>query len=784
MYFIEKLCNIAGNINEKTFTKIISKFIIMIFVLLLPMLLLSNYCKDIIKMNEIKSSSNYLNTISIVLDKLFVDVRNLAYSIRVSKNYTEMSTINDVTQKDYSLKAIKTIDLLRQVLNSNDIIDNAVVYYKNLELIMDNNGTYDYKFYISNYHGYNCYPREYWDELFEKIDKFLTLPSTSVYKYSDNTEKNYYKAVIPVVFKIHNNFNNQNYLIVNINENKILQLMNNLNFSKKGFVLIYDSINNSIITNTNNNEIDNNIIYNGFKDIYNNMEGAMEVNYKKKSYIMSYKRSSFEGLYYLVLTPKTSLMEEVDNFKNMLILIFVSSMLIGVIGSFYFSKKLYSPIYDIINFLKENSGLDNNNSSKDDYTNIMSIIKELVHNIKSNEPHLIQTFLYKSIYNDLDDSIDSRIFTDAISHLNDGIFIVCLIHIDYLRNCYKDHDNTDYNTLNNTIEANIISKLSDCFNKFYTITISKNEFVLLIKGNNHEDVTKTVNEFKEEVNTLLFNNTEYISINVALSDIFGDITLIKEYFEKVHSLMDFRNISSNKIFYSYNDIVVDKKSVFFTDNDKQQLVDYIEHSTIKEIMGLVDNIITKHAKECSSWISTKQLAYEIVVLVYEICCFSDTRNSIITNSKGDILIKINSLHSMEALKEYIEDIIRKLIELNQTDIKSKDDIVQILDYVDKNITEVCLYNLAFDMKMNANYLSQYFKKKTGMTFQSYINSKRIVMAKDLLDSTDLNINVISQKVGFNNINAFIRMFKKMVGITPGEYRKDNNSSIHKPITYE
>lgn len=73
--------------------------------------------------------------------------------------------------------------------------------------------------------------------------------------------------------------------------------------------------------------------------------------------------------------------------------------------------------------------------------------------------------------------------------------------------------------------------------------------------------------------------------------------------------------------------------------------------------------------------------------------------------------------------------------------------------------------------MNANYLSQLFKQKTGETFINYLINVRIKKATQLLESSNESIANIAQKVGYTDYSQFVKIFKKYTDKTPTEYRK-------------
>ena len=65
-----------------------------------------------------------------------------------------------------------------------------------------------------------------------------------------------------------------------------------------------------------------------------------------------------------------------------------------------------------------------------------------------------------------------------------------------------------------------------------------------------------------------------------------------------------------------------------------------------------------------------------------------------------------------------------------------------------------------------------FKESTGINISEYVNRLRVEMAKTALQFTDKSITDIGYEVGFSDTAYFTRMFKKCIGVTPKEYRKN------------
>lgn len=79
--------------------------------------------------------------------------------------------------------------------------------------------------------------------------------------------------------------------------------------------------------------------------------------------------------------------------------------------------------------------------------------------------------------------------------------------------------------------------------------------------------------------------------------------------------------------------------------------------------------------------------------------------------------------------------------------------------------------IAEQLDVSVSYLSRSFKKETGENLSNFITEKRIQVAQKLLENTDLKANEVSKKVGFTDARYFGQVFKKILRITPSEFKK-------------
>lgn len=96
---------------------------------------------------------------------------------------------------------------------------------------------------------------------------------------------------------------------------------------------------------------------------------------------------------------------------------------------------------------------------------------------------------------------------------------------------------------------------------------------------------------------------------------------------------------------------------------------------------------------------------------------------------------------------------------------------KIIEYLNENYKkDLDIGFLADTLKLNRDYMCNIFRKTTNYTLVNYLNKLRINKAKELLLSSSCNINIICKEVGINNEYYFSKLFKKLEGITPKQYR--------------
>ena len=92
---------------------------------------------------------------------------------------------------------------------------------------------------------------------------------------------------------------------------------------------------------------------------------------------------------------------------------------------------------------------------------------------------------------------------------------------------------------------------------------------------------------------------------------------------------------------------------------------------------------------------------------------------------------------------------------------------------DHCVEELSLTKVANSVRISPNHLSERFKQVTGVNFVEYIAWTRFEKVCDLLRNSNLRISEIAFAVGFQSLSQFNRVFRKLSGQSPTEFRSEH-----------
>lgn len=147
---------------------------------------------------------------------------------------------------------------------------------------------------------------------------------------------------------------------------------------------------------------------------------------------------------------------------------------------------------------------------------------------------------------------------------------------------------------------------------------------------------------------------------------------------------------------------------------------------------------------------------------------------------------ISDIYTLASSSDYIRDMringkLNDLLTLlmesswnqgNSSNAPKKMDISSVKSFLDEHYKEkLSLESVSSHFFIDKHYLARLFKEKYGVTLVTYLQQVRITHAKRMLRFTDKSIEEIGLECGIGELNYFSRLFKKLEGVSPSEFRK-------------
>lgn len=139
---------------------------------------------------------------------------------------------------------------------------------------------------------------------------------------------------------------------------------------------------------------------------------------------------------------------------------------------------------------------------------------------------------------------------------------------------------------------------------------------------------------------------------------------------------------------------------------------------------------------------------------------------------------INNLKDISLTERWLTEVVLEIVEIVSN--AHNDRTVLLINkakiYIEDNFfKQITVEDVAREVFISPSYFLHLFKEKSGFTFTDYLTEIRINNAKELLLKTNESITNIAYKVGYNDSNYFSTVFKNAEGLSPSEYRKNNQN---------
>ena len=499
---------------------------------------------------------------------------------------------------------------------------------------------------------------------------------------------------------------------------------------------------------------------------------------------MIYTKSDYNNWLYVTYLDPTEVSDALEVTRLSLIGLGFVLVIISVMMSYFVASRFVKPIEKLMSNLASISGQEV--APEDDWAYISSRIdtivseKESLQNIHTREmPELKKQFMFNLYRNRLVEvELDQKAAMFDYSLNDTQVYSIMLIQID------------NYST------REVQNK--DVF------LVGINEFVRDLIPREHRLTPVVLNE-ELQVTLLIFDKdepelnkklaTEYADRIIAALDQYMNLSVsiaFSPFYQELNTSQENLERGKNAIAYHH---LFEKQSIIFYDEIEQSIsipeiseypeaieADLFQNIRLGEVEKaeenapkVIDAILETSGNPINVQVALLRLALNLVQL-------SQTLNADILQDERGVELYEEVLHShdfRELRFEFLDNIIlpfvHEMSEKNEKQFQRLSE--QIISIVENNFTEdITLESIGDELHYNPNYLSNIFKKETGITFSDYLTTYRFDTAKKWLIETDITIKSISERLQYRNPQNFIRSFKKKEDMTPGQYRKKHTPS--------
>ncbi len=214
------------------------------------------------------------------------------------------------------------------------------------------------------------------------------------------------------------------------------------------------------------------------------------------------------------------------------------------------------------------------------------------------------------------------------------------------------------------------------------------------------------------------------------------------------------------------------KSYIFNENNYSLIADYLKQEKKNEVISLIKRItgeIKKYRNTQPEYV--KSIFFEIILIISK---FAENRNvQLLKEECSYILDLVSKANTLNEIETNIIDLITSIMANMQSDCTNGDISIKITRYIQDNFSceNLSINSIAESLYLTPTYICALFKKSTGKTINQYVTEVRMEKAKEYLKIGNSKLNDVARKVGYVDGKYFSKVFDKLVGMKPREYRE-------------
>ncbi|AWB44642.1 AraC family transcriptional regulator [Paenibacillus sp. CAA11] len=516
------------------------------------------------------------------------------------------------------------------------------------------------------------------------------------------------------------------------------------------------------------------------------LEGAFHVDSEEGKVSVQYTSSEYNGWTYVSVVPLDKVTEQMGNIALITAAACSCMMVTVLLASLLGSRKMYSPIRRLHEFaagVQPERGAfslqqDEFESIRESLSSLAISRNELDKQMKSHTVHLREFYVLKLFTEQMPGEYGKFAFERYGFPWGWGSLGVLALEIDNLQQS-RFHEQ-DRELLLFAIN-NIVAEALPDESRFCPIVLNHTQVTLLTCK--EEDPAAGHALFYETAQQIKLKVQQYLSLecSIGISHPFKKLADTKHAYQESMTALKMRFALGSNIIVRYADTQeqgkVEKMAYMKLRQIEDQIMLALEERQPEQVEQLLQlylsQLLCKEGLHQEHQFLLLQLASRTVSFVHEQGLTLQQLWRGEEELEHLFLLQTRAEISNWFLSKLFMPIIEILTDMSEKQfVNISRRMVQIVhEQFDNNIS---LDYCAAVMNYNPAYISRVFKKEMGVSFSEYLCEYRMNYAKQLLETTNMKISEIGEKVSYTNISAFIRTFRRNFGLTPGQYRDQLN----------
>lgn len=460
-------------------------------------------------------------------------------------------------------------------------------------------------------------------------------------------------------------------------------------------------------------------------------------------------------------------------------------LLVGTGWIVYISRRHYKPIEQLIHRITSYSKLKTK-TEKDEFNFIGHALEKLIEQSNSYEVQREEELVFtrKRIFKDLvkgehllssNEWIELSEWVTLSNRLDHAVVMV--VEIDKYSDFCAEYSRKDQTLIKFVMHSVIVEISSSISVHAWIEWVSNHQLAVLCFIDSQDENDGTVLALGENLSGWVEENLKYtVTIGVG-THIHRPLDISHSYEEALEALKYKSTIGSNTLISARDVSTVSQGQVF----KHLQIIRSMTHSFRLDEQDWhlqLERLFEEMERETLSREDIISMLNYLIYQIYRELAYLPeeiqdhwTKYTMVTFH--DLLNNFDTIHDLHApFHRLLGEVSDKWIQSKKMR-KNHELIQEIREYIEKNYAnpDLSLTYLNEAFNMNAKYISQLFKEEFGEKFIDYVTRVRIQHAKTLLEHSADPIQAIGEQVGYVHAFTFIRAFKKVMGTTPGDFRK-------------